>query len=160
VASEDLTPAEYRALAEFRYSIRQFLHFSENVARSYGIESQQHQLLLAIKGLPAGVAPNIGELAARLHIRHHSAVELIDRLSVRGLIRRRQDRFDRRRVLMEITPQGESTLHKLSLIHRAQLETAGPDLIRSLQKLLQDNKERKGIHEDNRPRKDNLKRAR
>ncbi len=136
---DDLTADDYRALAEFRFQIRRFLHFSEEAARANGINPQHHQLLLAIKGLPENVRPTVTEIAGRLHIRHHTAVELTDRLTDRGLIRKRQDRLDRRRVLLQITARGEEMLRRLSLIHRAQLESVGKDLIRALQKLLRDN---------------------
>ena len=62
--SGDFSPVEYRALAEFRYQVRCFLHFSEEQARSNGLEPRQHQLLLAIKGLPRGKKATIGELAS------------------------------------------------------------------------------------------------
>lgn len=76
----DLTSEQYRDLAEFRRQIRQFLHFSEAAAKTFGIEPQQHQLLLAVQGLPEGVKPTIRELASRLFIQHHSAVELVNDL--------------------------------------------------------------------------------
>ena len=157
MAKEDLTVADYRALAEFRYQIRRFLHFSETAARSNGVKPQQHQLLLALKGIPETVQPTISEIAARLHIRHHSAVELTNRLTERKLIRKVQDHVDRRRVLLEITARGEAVLRKLSLIHRTQLESLSKDLIRTLQQLLKDNE---GIHEKSRFRQNNLKRTR
>jgi hypothetical protein len=53
----------YKAMAELRYQIRRFLRFSENAARQVGIEPQQHQLLLAVRGLPDNVKPTIGVLA-------------------------------------------------------------------------------------------------
>ena len=157
VGQDDLTDDDYRALAEFRQQIRHFLHFSEQAARSAGLNPQHHQLLLTLKGIPPNVAPTVNEIAARLHIRHHSAVELTARLTARGLIHKREDRQDRRRVLLEITARGEAILRKLSLIHRAQLESAGTDLIRSLQKLLKDNK---GLHDKTRPRQNDRKRTR
>ena len=70
----------YKAMAELRYQIRRFLRFSENAARQVGIEPQQHQLLLAVRGLPDDVKPTIGVLAERMQLQHHSTVELIDRL--------------------------------------------------------------------------------
>jgi DNA-binding MarR family transcriptional regulator len=139
VLKEDLTTQEYRALAEFRWQIRRFLHFSEKAARAAGLNPQHHQLLLALKGIPDDVQPTISEIAERLHIRHHSAVELTDRLTAGGLIRRRKDQQDRRRVLLQITARGEAMLRKLSLIHRAQLESVGRDLIAALQDLLENN---------------------
>jgi O6-methylguanine-DNA--protein-cysteine methyltransferase len=69
----DISLRSYRALAEFRHQIRLFLHFSEEAVRQAGIEPQQHQLLLAIKGIPVGTQPTIGRIAERLQIRHHTA---------------------------------------------------------------------------------------
>ena len=76
-----LTLSDYESLAELRFQIRRFLANSEQAVRAVGLEPRQHQLMLALKGLPGDVRPRVGELAARLHIQHHSAVELIDRLA-------------------------------------------------------------------------------
>ena len=84
-----LALSDYRALAELRYQIRLFLRFSEEAARKMSLEPQQHQLMLALKGLPAGIRPTIGTLAERLQIQHHSAVELVNRLSSGGMVRRK-----------------------------------------------------------------------
>ncbi len=127
---------DYRALAEFRYQIRRFLRFSEDAARAAGLEPQQHQLLLAVKGLPEGKEPTIGELADRLQIRHHSVVELIDRLESRGLARRQRSSEDRRKVRVELTPDGERILESLTVEHRNELEAAGPTLLKALEELL------------------------
>ena len=127
--------AEYRALAELRYQIRRFLHFSEEQVRSQGMEPQQHQLLLAIHGLPRGVSATIGELADRLVLKHHSTVELIDRLEKRGYVHRRASSEDRRQVIVSLTPSGTSVLRKLSLAHHQELETAGPRLTTALRSL-------------------------
>src|SRR5579862_6430194 len=75
---------DYQALAEFRYQIRKFLHFSEVAVQAAGLERGQYQLMLAIKGIPEGVRPRIRELANRMHIQHHSAVELVNRLVSAG----------------------------------------------------------------------------
>jgi DNA-binding MarR family transcriptional regulator len=83
--TEAISPEQVRALSEFRYQIRKFLHFSERAARAHGLEPQQHQLLLAIKGFDGkSHGPTIGYLAERLQVRHHSAVELVDRTSATG----------------------------------------------------------------------------
>ncbi len=132
----DITAADYRALADFRFQIRRFLRFSEQVARSAGLEPQQHQLLLQLKGLPPDVPPRIGELAQRLQIQHHSAVELVDRLARRGLVKRHRGGSDRREVLLELTPRGEKTLHELSLHHREEIRSFGPALVSALQTLM------------------------
>ena len=98
--STALALSEYKSLAELRYQLRRFLHFSEQAARNKGLEPQQHQLMLALKGLPRGIPPAIGELADRLQIQHHSTVELVNRLSARGLVRRSRMASDRREVLL------------------------------------------------------------
>lgn len=133
----EISAEQYRLLAEFRYRIRQFLHFSEDSSREHGIEPQQHQLMLAIKGLPAGIRPTISVLASRLCIRHHSAVELINRLADRGAVSRRTNEEDRREVLVELTPEGETLLRRLSLRHWQQLEALGPELAGALDSVLQ-----------------------
>lgn len=129
---------DYQALAEFRYQIRRFLHFSEEAAYAAGLEPQQHQLLLALKGLPEEKNATIGELAERLQLRHHSMVELIDRLVKRGLVERQRDEEDQRRVLVSITPQGEEVLHNLSYQMLTELRSTGPNLVHSLNALLID----------------------
>ena len=134
--TDDISMTDYRALAELRYQIRRFLRFSEQAAREVGLVPQQHQLLLALKGLPAGRKATISELAERLQIQHHSTVELIDRLVERGLIKRLRDEADQRRVIIHLTSQGEQVLQKLSLLHRHELQLAGPAFVRALGALL------------------------
>ena len=128
----DLKQSDYAALAEFRHQIRRFLHFSEQAARDAGVEPQQHQLLLAIKGLPDGREPTVGELAERLQLQHHSADELIDRAEKRGLVHRHRAEVDRRRRYVTLTPEGETLLRGLALSHRAELRAAAPALRRAL----------------------------
>jgi len=127
-----LTLFDYQSLAEVRYQIRRFLHFSEQAARKAGLEPRQHQLLLALKGLPKGTRPRIGELAERLQIQHHSTVELANRLAARGYIRRQRAGEDRREVLLALTAKGVRILRELSLHHRAELRTQGPALLAAL----------------------------
>ncbi len=111
-STADLSIADYQALAEIRYQIRRFLHFSEQAAREAGLVPQQHQLLLVLKGLPAGRKATISEVAERLQLQHHSTVELIDRLVERGLIKRLRDETDQRRVIIQLTPQAEQVLRR------------------------------------------------
>src|SRR5262249_52466959 len=139
-ATPGLAPAQYRDLAEFRRQIRQFLHFSEATAKASGIEPQQHQLLLAVKGLPEGVRPTIGEIAARLFIQHHSAVELVDRLEHAGAVERIHGGRDKREVRLRLTPSGRRTLLKLAVAHRAELERSGPELAKALRAILRHNR--------------------
>ncbi len=127
---------DYHALAEFRYQIRRFLNFSQRAARTVGVDPQQHQLLLAIRGLPAGTNPTIRALSERLQIRHHSAVELIDRSVARGLVQRQRDGVDRRQVSIHLTPKGDRLLNELSLHHREELRQAGRELARALRSII------------------------
>ena len=133
-----LTPRDFQSLAEFRHQIRRFLRFSERVARDAGLEPRQHQLLLAVKGLPVGVRPRIAEVAERLQIHHHSAVALVNRLAARGFIRRERGSEDRREVMLQLTPKGEKVLRELSLHHREELRSQGPALLEVLQQLVAD----------------------
>jgi DNA-binding MarR family transcriptional regulator len=130
-----ISDADYRALAEFRYQIRRFLRVSERAAREAGIEPQQHQLLLAIKGLPSDHTATVGEIAERLQIQHHSAVELINRSERRGVIRRTQNQSDRRLVVVELTAKGERLLRDLSVYHRTTLQSFALGLVKSLEEL-------------------------
>ncbi len=131
-----LTLADYEWLAEVRYQIRRYLRFSEQASRAAGLEPRQYQLMLAIKGLPKGTRPRIGELAERLQIQHHSTVELVNRLSAGGYVRRHRAGDDRREVLLALTPKGERVLRKLFLDHRAELRTRGPALIAALKRAI------------------------
>jgi DNA-binding MarR family transcriptional regulator len=132
-----LTLSDYQALAELRYQIRRFLHFSEEAARTAGLEPRQHQLMLALKGLPKDVRPRIGELAERLQIQHHSTVELVNRLANGGYVRRRREGPDRREVLLALTPKGENVLQELSLHHKSELRKQGPALLNAMKRVMQ-----------------------
>lgn len=114
-----LTSRDYRALAEIRHGMRQFLKFSARAAHQSGLTPAQHQALLAIKGLPAPVT--MGRLAAWLGIKPHSAVGLVNRLTRLKLIARMRDPGDRRRVYLQLRPRAEKKLASLSRVHRAEL---------------------------------------
>ena len=131
---------QYLALAEFRRQIRQFLWFSERTAKDYGIETQQHQLLLAIRGLPATAKPTIREISSRLCIQHHSAVELVNRMEHAGTVERHPASEDKREVLVRLTPSGRALLRKLALTHRIELERSGPELAKALNTVLKQNR--------------------
>jgi DNA-binding MarR family transcriptional regulator len=128
---------DFTAMAELRYQIRRFLRFSETAARQAGIEPQQHQLLLAVKGLPKNLKPTIGVLAERMQLQHHSTVELIDRLADRGFLLRLRATDDRRQVLVKLTRDGEEFLKTLSLHHLHELQSSGPKFVMILQGLIE-----------------------
>src|ERR1700729_1866072 len=121
-----------QALADFRYEIRRFLNFSERLAHAAGVEPQQHQALLAIKGLPAHRVATIGVLAERLLIQHHSAVELVNRLEMKGLLRRARGVADRREVVLTLSRRGEALLKALTHPHHTELQSARPRLLAAL----------------------------
>jgi len=127
-----MTAADFRALAEFRYQIRIFLNGSEEAARKADLEPQQYMLLLALSGLPVGREPSIRELAERMQLRHHSVVELVDRLEKRLLLRRDRSRSDGRQVVLHLTPRGEKILTTLVKQRISELRIAAPALVRAL----------------------------
>ena len=123
---------DYGALAEFRYQLRKFLAFSEAAAQKAGLTPQQHQALLAIKGFSSSEPISVGDLARFLLIRHHTAVELLDRITKLGLLSRIVDADDGRRVLLKLTRKGEQKLRTLSKIHFEELRSESPALTRIL----------------------------
>lgn len=124
-----VTQSQYEILAAFRYSLRKFLHFSEERARAAGLMPQQHQALLSIKGFPGGAGRvTISQLAERMQLRHHSTVGLVDRLEAQGLVRREPSPADRRQVLVRLSARGESILADLSAMHREELQRMLPEL--------------------------------
>jgi DNA-binding MarR family transcriptional regulator len=131
--SRSSSTAEYQALAQFRFLIRRYLNNSEKAARSVGLEPQQYMGMLALRGLPAGHEPTIRNLAERLQIEHHSAVELVDRMEKRGLFRRERSQRDRRQVHVYVTPRGEKLLSRLVRHRIAELGVTAPELALALQ---------------------------
>lgn len=125
-----MTDADYRGLAEFRHALREFLAFSEKAAARAGLTPAQHQALLAIRGMPAPVT--VGTLAAWLGVRPHSCVGLVDRLAALGLVGKRADPGDRRRVLLALSAKAERKLESLSAVHREELRKRGPALLAAL----------------------------
>src|ERR1700752_1591894 len=110
---EKITENEYRALGELRYRIRKFLQEGDVTAKQAGLEPQQYLLLLAIRGLPPGQEATISALANRLSLRHHSTVELIDRMEAHGYVKRLRGREDRRQVLVSLQPRGAKLLERV-----------------------------------------------
>jgi DNA-binding MarR family transcriptional regulator len=135
--AEKITENEYRALGELRYRIRRFLQEGDVTAKESGLEPQQYLLLLAIRGLPAGQEATITTLAERLSLRHHSAVELIDRMEVRGYVKRLRGREDRRQVLVTLLPRGEKLLEKVVAQRIIELRNNGRNLVAAIGALLE-----------------------
>lgn len=129
IMGNSISLVEFRALAEFRYLIRVFLNHGERAARAARLEPQQYLVMLMLRGLPRGGASSIGDLAERMQLRHHSVVELIDRLERQQLLRRERSRSDRRRVAVHLTRRGEKVLSRLARQRVAELRTAAPALV-------------------------------
>ncbi len=133
-SASSLTKADYELLAQFRYTLRRFLGFSEAAAQAGGVTPQQYQALLAIEGYPGRNWVTIGELAEQMQVAHHSAVGLVDRMEALNLVRRSAAKNDRRRVEVRLTAKGLTALEKLYRVHRAELRSIGPRLIGLLER--------------------------
>ena len=127
-----LRDEDYVALASFRLALRSFLSFSEEAARAAGLTAQQHQAILAIRGLAPSQGMSINDLAERLIVKPQSAVELADRLELAGLVNRSRASDDRRRVHLRLTPKAEEILADLSTAHLEQIRREAPHLIKLL----------------------------
>ncbi len=127
--SAGLSKADFEALAAFRHALRRFAAFSAEAARAAHLTPQQHQALLAIKGAPGRATLSVGEIAANLLIRPHSAVELVDRLAELGLVARQPDPADSRRVQVALTGRSETLLDDLSVAHLRELQAIRPTLL-------------------------------
>ncbi|HZZ92716.1 MAG TPA: MarR family transcriptional regulator [Usitatibacter sp.] len=125
-----LRPAEYDMLAAFRYSLRQFLSFSEQAAGEVGLTPQQYQALLAVRAHRGEPPLTIAGLAREMLVRHHSAVGMVDRLEEQGLVRREPSTDDRRKVGIRLTARGQRVFDRLAAVHRRELRRIGPDLAR------------------------------
>ena len=128
---------EYRGLAELRYRLRRFLQEGDATARQAGLEPQQYLLLLAIRGLPEEQTATIRTLAERLSLRHHSTVELIDRMESHGYVRRVRGKEDRRQVMISLQPKGEKLLERVVAQRIVELRSHGHALVSAISSLLE-----------------------
>jgi DNA-binding MarR family transcriptional regulator len=114
---------DFETLADFRYQIRRFLRFSEQVTRKAGITPLQYLMLLNIKGYPGREWATIGEIAERLQAQHHGVVALVSRCEKMGFVERRRSTEDRRRIEVRLLAKGEEYVERLANAHRVQLIT-------------------------------------
>jgi len=119
--SRPLSKRDFETLADFRYQIRKFVRFSEQLALRHGLKPQQYLLLLQIRGYPGRDWATVGELAERLQAQHHGVVALISRCEMLGLVERRRSEEDRRRIEVRLLPKGARLLDELARLHRAEL---------------------------------------
>jgi DNA-binding MarR family transcriptional regulator len=134
--TKEITTGEYRALAELRYRIRKFLREGDAVASETGLGPQQYLLLLMIRGIPDGQEASVRNLADRLALKHHSVVELIDRMEAHGYVRRSRSREDRRSVLVSLLPRGEKMLEQVAQHRIGELRASGAALVDAIGALL------------------------
>jgi len=132
----EISSSEYQTRAEFRHQLSAFLRRRRQASEDAGLEAQQYEFLLALKGLPDGEQPNIKQIAKQLLLQHHSAVELASRLEKRGLLRRRRSLQDRREVLLSLTKTGDKMLEQVAHYSFSQLRLEAPALLRTLRRLL------------------------
>ena len=121
----DLTDADYVRLLRLRDGLRRFQRWSEQQAIEAGVTPAHHQLLLVVRALGENQGPTIGDVADHLLLRHHSAVELVDRAVTAGLVKRRPDPQDLRTVRLELTALGARRLAELSALHLEELRRMG-----------------------------------
>ena len=120
-SADSLSKPDFEALADFRYRLRRFLRFSEEIAQAHGITPLQYQLLLQIKGFPGRDWATIAELPERLQAHHHGVVALTSRCEKAGFVARRPGRQDKRCVEVVLKPKGADLVHRLAILHRGQL---------------------------------------
>jgi DNA-binding MarR family transcriptional regulator len=135
--AKEISTAEYQALAELRYRIRQFLNEGDEAARAAGLEPKQYLMLLLIRGLPEGNSATIQALAERLALKHQSVVELVDRMEIHGYVRRARSRDDRRHVLVSLLPRGEKLLEQVARHRISELRATGKALVDAISALLE-----------------------
>lgn len=152
-ADDDSRPSEdeLRALANFRYALRQFLAFSEQAAATVGLTMQRYQALLAIKTFRAGAHISVGELAEQLLIRDHSAAELVSRLEQAKLVKRKNDPLDRRRSLVVLTALGDRRLAQLAFVHLRKLRAEKSSFLPLFQSAQEADAQQRGEASDSAP---------
>ena len=116
-----MAKADFEALAQFRYQLRRFLRFSEEVTQAHGVTPLQYQLMLQIMGFPGRNWATVTELAERLQSKHHGVVALISRCESLGLVRRRASTSDLRQVEVRLTARGARCVEALASVHREEL---------------------------------------
>ena len=131
-----MTPDDYEALAEFRYLLRKFLRFSKDfLIATAGLNPEQYEALLAIRAFAAPVGLTISQLSERLQVKHHSAVNIVDRLVERKLVTREAGETDRRRRHVQLTAKGEKLIEELAIAHRKEIRLRSADMIKALERL-------------------------
>jgi len=80
-------------------------------ARQFGLSHAALNALAVIEG--AGEPMLTGEVAARMHVTSGSVTSVLDNLEKKGFVVRSNDPADRRRVLVDLTPEAQAVLDEL-----------------------------------------------
>ena len=112
---------EFATLSNFRYQLRCFIRFSENVTHKYGVTNLQYLLLLHTKGYSGREWATIGELAERMQSHHNGIVSLASRCEKLGLIYRKRGIADKREVEIHLTPDGDKLVKAIASLQRNEL---------------------------------------
>ena len=123
MSNRKLSKADFETLANFRYQLRRFLRFSEEVTHENGVRPLQYLLMLQVKGFPGRDWATVGELAERLQAKHHGVVALVSRCEAAGWVQRKTSRDDQRSVEVHLTPAGEACLDALARLHKDELQS-------------------------------------
>lgn len=121
MSDRKMSKSDFETLARFRYQLRKFLRFSEEVTHRHGVTPLQYQLMLQIQGYPGRRWATVAELAERLQAKHHGVVALVSRCEAAGWVRRAASRADKRRVEVHLTAQGRACLERLARLHQEEL---------------------------------------
>ena len=133
-----LQPNDYEALAELRYLGRKFLRFSKDFLRAHaGLNPEQYEALLAVKAFSSNKGVTISQLSERLQVKHHSAVNIVDRLVEKKLVMRAADETDRRQRHVQLTAKGEKLIEELAAVHWKELRNRSAEMIAGLERLRQ-----------------------
>ncbi|MBB3591015.1 DNA-binding MarR family transcriptional regulator [Rhizobium sp. BK529] len=132
-----LSEIEYEALANLRYRIRKFRQFSGKAAEKLGLTRQQHQALLAIKGLGVGGRMSLSNLGDKLILTAVENAELAASLREAGLVS--IDTKHKRRQTLMLTEQAEELLRRLTSAHLYEIREMAPELMQAL-RMLQDHR--------------------
>lgn len=121
MAKKALDKKGFETLSHFRYQLRRFLRFSEELTQTFGVTHLQYLLLLHIKGFPGREWATIQELAERLQAHHHGVVSLVSRCEKLDLVFRKKSTEDRREVEVHLTQKGDEMVAKIAGLHRDEL---------------------------------------
>lgn len=121
MSDSPFTKQDFRTLSNFRYQLRRFQRWSEQLTRRAGITNLQYLLMLHVKGFPDREWATITELAERLQAQHHGVVALVSRCEKLGLVERRPGRSDGREVEIHLTRKGDRLVTRLASQHRDEL---------------------------------------